>query len=387
VKAGRFDMKTLAKVTAFTVASLLLTVALGMRIANVGFFDETYTLEAEFSNASGVFEGDAVKLAGVDVGRVTGTRIEDGKAVVEFEVEEATPLTTETRVGIRWRNVIGLRFLYLYPAEGGQPLEEGDRIPLARTDAAGDVGEFLNRLGPVLQAIDPQKANEFLDAMNTALAGNEVVVQSLFTEGATLATELGAMDQQIQALIGNSDRILSAYASQDDDLGSIIDDLDTLGGELAGMTDQINSLVENFAIVQQEMERLLVENRGNIDATLAHLASVTGTLAENRKALRRTLCSLPPGVTPYYQTTSWGEWFNVRIVEFVVKDDQGKIIASASEPATARDPQAPPIVECPGGEAVTVPAGSGGAAPDQAGSPPAGTLDSWLDSIAPGGAA
>jgi phospholipid/cholesterol/gamma-HCH transport system substrate-binding protein len=387
VKGGRFDVRTLAKVTAFTVASLLLTVALGMRIANVGFFDESYTLEAEFTNASGVFEGDAVKLAGVDVGRVTETRIEGGRAVVEFEVEEATRLTTESRVGIRWRNVIGLRFLYLYPGEGGRPLEDGDRIPLARTDAAGDIGEFLNRLGPILQAIDPQKANEFLDAMNTALAGNEAVVQSLFTEGATLATELGSMDSQIQALIGNSDRILEAYAGQDDDIGSIIDDLDTLGGELAGMTDQINSLVENFAIVQQEMERLLVENRGNIDATLLHLDSVAGTLAENRKALSRTLCSLPPGVTPYYQTTSWGEWFNVRIVELVVKDDRGNIIASSSEPATARDDQAPPIVECPGGETVTVPAGNGAAAPDQTGSPPAGTLESWLDTVSPGGAA
>jgi phospholipid/cholesterol/gamma-HCH transport system substrate-binding protein len=377
---GRFDKATFVKVVAFTVGSILLTIALGMKIANVGFFGETVEYEAEFANASGVFEGDAVKLAGVDVGRVTGTGIEDGKALVTFEVDEDVPIGTDTRVGIRWRNVIGLRFLYLYPGTGGVRLENGARIPDERTDEAGDIGEFLNSLGPILKAIDPDKANAFLDAMNSALSGNEATVQALLTDGAGLAGELGEMDEDIQSLISSSDRIMAAYASQDDSIGQIVEDLDVLGGELATMTDDINALVTNFAVVQQEMERLLRENRDNIDGTLQDLNSVARTLALRREGLSTFLCSVPAGVAPYDQTSSWGEWFNVRIVEFTFRDETGALVSRTGEGPNARSGEDPPPFRC-GNE------GPAHAGPADAAEPTTRPmpLDSWLDSVISGG--
>lgn len=378
----------LIKVGAFSAVSVVLTVLLAIQIGNLQLFSNTYTVEAAFTDATGVFEGDAVKLAGVDVGRVSGTRIEDGKAVVTFEVEEEVRLTDQSRVGIRWRNVLGLRFLYLFPGEGGKPLEPGDRIPVERTDTAGDIGKFLNQLGPILQAIDPEKANAFLQAMNTALAGNEATVRALFSEGAVLADQLGAMDEEIQSLLRSSDKIMAAYASQNRAIGQIIDDLDLLGGSLAGMTEDVNSLVTNFAVVQEELLRLQQDSRADIDAGLQSLSSVTATLAKNREAVERLLCSAPRGVVPYALTTSWGEWFNVRIVEFVVKDREGNIIANAKEDSTARADEAPPTIVCPEGAPVEA---LGNADPTKPRSAQAsaqqrnGGLDAWLSTVVGGG--
>ena len=373
----RFSKATLLKVGAFTLASAVLTVGLAMKIANVGLFGDTYALEAVFDNASGVFEGDAVKLAGVDVGRVTGAEIENGRAVVSFEMDKDVRITSESRVAIRWRNVIGLRFLYVYPAQAGRVLEDGDRIPITHTDSAGDIGELLNRLGPVLKAIDPDKANAFLDAMNTALAGNETVVRTLLSEGSALATDLGDMDGQIRDLITSSDKIMAAYAGQNRNIGRIIDDLDVLSGRLATMTTEINALVENFAVVQQELERLLEENRSNIDTDLSYLSTLVRTLANNRAALSETLCTLPPGVLPYDDTSSWGEWFNVRISEVVVKDQNGNVITSQSETAQQGPDKPPPSVVCPSGNPVTATFGGGGAAE------PSGPVElaTWIDSV------
>src|SRR5439155_24936663 len=123
----------------------------------------THGVSAVFQNAAGVFKGHAVKLAGVDVGRVTGTEIQDGHAVVHFNVDDDVKLTTDSIVAIRWRNILGLRFLYVYPGDGsGRKLDDGATVPLSHTEDAGDIGQFLNELGPILQAIDPQKANAFL---------------------------------------------------------------------------------------------------------------------------------------------------------------------------------------------------------------------------------
>lgn len=337
-RSARFSKVTLLKVLAFVAMSAVFTAVLAMKIGNLEFFQHQYQLSAVFSDASGVFKGDAVKLAGVDVGRVSGARIEDGHGVVDFVVDDSVHLTRDATVAIRWRNVLGQRFLYLYPGSGdGARLSDGDTIGLDNTEAAGDLGQLLNELGPILKAIDPNKANAFLDAMNEALANNEGTVRQLLTEGGGLAQRLAGMDDQIQGLISSSDTVLSTYARQDKAIKGILDDLNSLGGSLGGMTDNINSLIVNFADVQQELDRFLKENRGNIDSSLGELQWLVRLLHGHRAELARTLCSLPSGVAPYFQTTSWGEWFNVRVVRITVKDNTGKTLVSQGENSLERD--------------------------------------------------
>jgi phospholipid/cholesterol/gamma-HCH transport system substrate-binding protein len=353
-------LKTLLKVLAFMLLSAVFTFALAVKIGNFRLFSHTYKVSAVFNNASGVFKGDAVKLAGVDIGRVVGTHIDHGHAVVDFNVNDGVKLTTSSVVGIRWRNVLGLRFIYVYPGTGGRALHDGAVVPLSQTQDAGDIGAFLNELGPILRAIDPQKANAFLDAVNTALGGSELAVRQLLSDGASLAGQLGKKDKEIGQLVANSSKIMAAYASQSGNLGHILDDLNTLGGKLAGITGQVNSLITNFADVQTQLDHVLKTSRGNIDATLSNADSVLATLAFNKTNLEHTLCSLPAGVAPYYQTSSWGQWFNVRVTTILFKDNSGNTIVQQNEgPSSRGGGQLRPVVTC-GGAPVNKPPKSGG---------------------------
>ena len=330
-------LRTLLKVLAFVLLSVVFTIGLAIKIGNLQLFAHNNSYSAVFADAAGVFKGDDVKLAGVNVGRVTGTRIENGHAVVDFTLSKDVKLSSDSIVAIRWRNVLGLRFLYVYPGSGGgRVLRDGAVVPLSQTEDAGDIGQFLNELGPILRAIDPQKANAFLDAVNTALGGSEVAVRQLLTDGATLAGQLGTKDKEIGDLVANSSKIMAAYASQSGNLGRILDDLNTLGGKLAGITGQVDSLITNFADVQSQLDHVLKASHGNIDSTLSSLDAVLGTVHANKKELESTLCSIPLGVAPYYQTSSWGQWFNVRVTKITFKDNSGKTIAGQGEGPLAR---------------------------------------------------
>ena len=359
----RFSKATLAKVIAFAAVSAVFTVGLALKIGNLRLFAHQYRLQAVFSDASGVFKGDAVKLAGVDVGRVQGANIDGGRAVVTFTVDDSVHLTADTVAAVRWRNVLGQRFLYLYPGTArGRFLQDGATIPMSQTEDAGDLGQFLNELGPILRAIDPAKANAFLDAMNVALAGDEPAVRQLLNDGAFLAGRLGSMDDQVKSLVGSSDQVMAAYASQQRAIAAILDDLNAVGGRLRGMNGDVDTLLVNFADVQQQLHTLLSQNRGNIDATLADLRAVTGNLSADRAQLARTICTLPAGLAGYFQTTSWGEWFNVRIVEAVIKDKHGNTVGSASESDQQHGPAEPPFT-CGG----PIPKGGGQAGAGAAG--------------------
>jgi phospholipid/cholesterol/gamma-HCH transport system substrate-binding protein len=327
----RVSKTMLLKVIVFTIICLAFTVALGVKLANSRLFADTYDMRAEFEDATGVMKGDAVKIAGVDVGRVTGTEIQDGKAVLSFNVDKGIQLPTDSEVAIRWRNVLGQRFLYLYPGDDAEVWDEGDTVPLSHTNNVADIGEFLNRVGPILKAIDPEQANAFLDAVNTALASNEDNVRTLLDAGASLASDLSERDGHIARTIGNADTIMEAFASQDDQIASIIDNLDDVSGVLARRTDDVNQLVTNFADVQDQLDELLATSSSNIDATIGSLDSVTSTLSSNQKNLARTLRSTPGGVSNYFQTTAWGEWFNVRIVELVLQDGESNDLVRQRE--------------------------------------------------------
>ena len=327
----RVSKTMLLKVIVFTIICLAFTVALGVKLANSRLFADTYDMRAEFEDATGVMKGDAVKIAGVDVGRVTETEIEDGKAVLSFNIDNDIQLPTDSEVAIRWRNVLGQRFVYLYPGDDDEVWDEGDTVPLSHTNDVADIGEFLNRVGPILKAIDPEQANAFLDAVNTALASNEENVRALLDAGASLASDLSERDGHIARTIGNADTIMEAFASQDDQIASIIDDLDNVSGVLARRTDDVNRLVTNFADVQDQLDELLATSSSNIDATIGSLDSVTSTLASNKENLTRTLRSTPGGVSNYFQTTAWGEWFNVRIVELVVQDGESNDLVRQRE--------------------------------------------------------
>lgn len=322
---------TLVKVILFGIVAAIMTTALGVKLANSRIFADTYDLEAAFENAAGVMAGDAVKLAGVDVGRVTGTEIEDGEAVVRFNIDRTVKLSKDSMVGIRWRNVLGQRFLYVYPGEGDDFYEEGERIPSTETEDVADVGELLNKVGPILKAIDPDEANAFLDAINTALQGNEPEIRRLLDEGAKLATTLAGEDENIKDLLTSADTVTAAFASQDEALGEIFENLDGVGEVLHRRLRDVNSLVSDFAVVQRELDDIVTENAGNIDSTIAGLDTLTGTLASHRKNLAETLKTLPLGVVSYQQTSSWGEFFNVRIIRATVQDRDSEIVAQADE--------------------------------------------------------
>ncbi|MGH2754967.1 MAG: MlaD family protein [Actinomycetota bacterium] len=321
----------LIKVVVFAAIAGLMTVALGVKLANSRLFAKTYSLEAEFEDATGVLLNDAVKLAGVDVGRVEAAEIEDGKAILTFNLDEDIELPKDSTVSIRWRNVLGQRFLYVFPGDDEEVWEEGDRIPVSQTRDVNDIGAFINRVGPVLKAIDPDEANAFLDAINTALEGNEQDIRQLLDDGAKLAQTLADEDIQIKGLIRSSSEIMGAFASQNEALGGIFDNLDGVGTMLRRRIEDVNTLVTDFAAVQRQLNQLVTENRENIDASIAGLDTVANILADEKKNLAKTLHTMPLGVIGYAQTSSWGEFFNVRLIALTVQDTASNIVVEQRE--------------------------------------------------------
>ncbi|MCB1005373.1 MAG: MCE family protein [Acidimicrobiales bacterium] len=302
----------LVKLGVYTLGCLLVLGWLVSEVGNVDWFADRTEYRAELHDVTGLVVNDEVKVAGVVVGKVTAIEIDRGRAVVTFEVDDDVALRSGTQVGVRWRNVLGQKYLYLYPSDEGDALEPGATLPLDRAVDAADVGELLNALGPVLQSIDPADANAFVQAVNEGLQGNEARVRSLLGDTATVADTLGGLDGEVGRIVTNLDRVVGALAERDVAVDATLRNLASLSGDLAARNDSLQSVVGDLAEVSEQVNRLLAENRGDLDVTIDDLEVIAATLAANRDALAETLDTLPAGVAPYHLISAYGQWFQVR---------------------------------------------------------------------------
>ena len=308
----RGEGRVLLKLGAYTAVCLLVLGWLVSMVGNTAFFAERTGFQAEVEDATGLRVNDAVKIAGVEVGVVTGIEIEQGHAVVSFELDDDTELLDSTQTGVRWRNVLGQKYFYLYPGDDGEPLEPGDTLPLDQSVPSADVGDFLNAVGPVLQALDPDDANAFVQAVSEGVSGNEARLRRLIDDSATLAQVFGGLDGEVGSILTNLDQVTAAVARRDDAVDELLVNLGSLSGDLAARNDSLNRLVTDFAGVQRRLARLLRENRGDLDGTIADLRVIADTLAAHDGDLEAALATLPEGVGPYHLISSTGQWFGVR---------------------------------------------------------------------------
>jgi phospholipid/cholesterol/gamma-HCH transport system substrate-binding protein len=76
-------------------------------------FEKNVPYKTYLSSITGLKVGDPVRLAGVDVGKITDIIILDDKIEIRFEVKPGTQIKTDTVAGLRLTNLLGGQFLGL----------------------------------------------------------------------------------------------------------------------------------------------------------------------------------------------------------------------------------------------------------------------------------
>ena len=92
----------LLRLCIFLGVCLLGVFALYAVFGELRFGEKTTAYNAEFTNVTGLENGDFVRIAGVEVGRVNNISIQDDTtALVEFNADESVVLTEGSRAVIR----------------------------------------------------------------------------------------------------------------------------------------------------------------------------------------------------------------------------------------------------------------------------------------------
>jgi phospholipid/cholesterol/gamma-HCH transport system substrate-binding protein len=310
-------IRTAIKFGAFVAVCLFFTGYLAFTIGNLDVRDplgrQTYSVSATFDDVTGLLVDDNVKVAGVVVGKVTSVRTEAGRAVVSFALDDDhADIPKDSSAAIRWRNLIGQRYVYLYPGSSAEALEDGDVID--KTASVVDLGELFNRLGPIVGAIDPAQVNEFLDTITSALDGREDKVGKALDDLATLTNGLAGRDDAIQRLITNLDTVAQTVNTRDAQIETMLQNLITLSNTFGDNTATLDAALVELSSFGTQLDGLLESNSTEIDRLLGNLALVTDTVHGKLPQLDTALANLAEASAAVFRAGNRGEFLNQKII-------------------------------------------------------------------------
>jgi phospholipid/cholesterol/gamma-HCH transport system substrate-binding protein len=268
--------------TAFQVGLIaIVLIAIG---AYLGFskdipFTRPFELKAAFENAPPIQKGQAVRIAGVDVGKVSKVESageESGAVLVTMKLEkDGLPIHEDAEVKVRPRIFFeGNLFMDLRPGTSSAPVADNDfTIPASQTSAPVQIDQVVGTLttntredlqklligyGEALNGKpqpgedddqDPdskgdtagQSLNDSLEYSADALRGGAIVNR------ATLGTEL----HDLSKLIGSQQKVFAALSTNETQLKDLISNFNITMGALA--SEEVN-LRETIAELPDVLE-------------------------------------------------------------------------------------------------------------------------------------
>jgi phospholipid/cholesterol/gamma-HCH transport system substrate-binding protein len=305
------------KLIIFIVVTTLATGLLAITIGNVSF-GSTKSYQAIFSDATGVVKGDDIRVAGVKVGTVKGVEIYDRtEALVKFTVQTTTQLTESTYATIRYRNLVGQRYIALTEGVGGSDvLRDGATIPLKRTQPALDLTVLFNGFKPLFAAMTPDDVNKLSYELVRVFQGEGGTLDGLLRDTASVTTTLASRDRLVGDLINNLNQTLTTIGDRDTQLSSLIIQFRKFISGLSSDRQAILGSLDSISNLAVQTSDLVTRIRPGLTKDITQLRAVTGNINANRAEVDRALKVLPIKLTKIGRTAIYGSWFNFYLCEF-----------------------------------------------------------------------
>jgi phospholipid/cholesterol/gamma-HCH transport system substrate-binding protein len=261
-------------------------------------WEKEFLVYAQFSNAQAVTpgQGQTVNVAGVEVGEISGVKLENGLAVVEMNITSPDLHAIYQNAHLLLRPKTGLNDMSI-ALEPGSPdaslpddgkLSSGDTLPVWNTLPAVNPDEVLASLDTDTRnylAVVANAGGEGLKGRGADLRALVAASQPTFAHTKRVMHALADRREKIKRLVTNLRLLSEASASKDRELASLV----------SGSTASFETIARREAELGATLDRL----PGALTATDHALVSTRGLatdLEPSLRALRPTIRGLGPAL-------------------------------------------------------------------------------------------
>jgi len=290
--------------------------------ANQGLpFVPTYKLNAEIPNGAKLVPGNEVRAGGFRVGVVDAITVVrrrvDGRerSVARLELKldkKIEPLSVDTRVGVRPRSALGLKYVELIPGRARRTFQNGATVPLRNASApAPELEDVLSTFTPETRR-DAQKT---LIGFGDAFAGR--------------GEQINETIQELRPFLVRLEPVMRNLSDPRSELRNLVPALAAAAGQVAPVAEVqarlFGELGDTFAALNRDpraLQETIAETPATLAAStasfrvqtpfLARFADVSRRLGPGAAELRRALQVTRPAledVAPYQTVCNYLVYF------------------------------------------------------------------------------
>jgi phospholipid/cholesterol/gamma-HCH transport system substrate-binding protein len=235
--------------------------------------DKAFPLSVELPNAQAVTpgQGQTIRVAGVEVGQIGKVELEDGKAIVNLDIEPKYKGLIRRDATALLRSKTGVKDMFIEVDPGdGKPMPENGRIRVENTLEDIDPDEILSALdsdtrdylrllvsgaGKGLKGRGSDLREAFarlgplhrdLARVSKAVARRRSNLRQLVHNYGLLTSELGHQDRNITRLVQTSQAVFEAMAAEDTGISTAV-------ARLPGALRQTESTLGKVDTLSQRM--------------------------------------------------------------------------------------------------------------------------------------
>jgi phospholipid/cholesterol/gamma-HCH transport system substrate-binding protein len=247
---------------AFVAAIIILEMVGGLEV-----FKRGYRLRALFNSVQELKQGDPVRMAGVDVGRVEKIDFSDSKVEVTMKIQSKAKVRTDSKATIRFVGLLGQNYISISFGTPTSPLADPG-TPLETTEQP-DLNTLLSKLDTVATGVEGLTKSFSGDSINNLLGP--------FTEF------LKENNPKLTAILGNVQTISSEIAQGKGTVGKLIND-DQLYNLAVGTVTNLDGTADDLRLTIGAARKIVTQiNEGQ--GTIGRLAKDDSLFREATNAM------------------------------------------------------------------------------------------------------
>ncbi|WP_354699670.1 hypothetical protein DSM112329_05391 [Paraconexibacter sp. AEG42_29] len=253
-----------------------------------------YKVKVLFPTAASMGPGASVRIAGIQVGKVTSVERKGAAAVLELKIGKGkTPLPEDTRAAIRLRTLVGENYVELLPGRSTRTLASGGILPVSQTENYVEADEILS----VLRGKTRDRARQLIQGFGSGLDGQGVRLNAMLKDTGDVVPAaddvtaiLGKDRQQVAAVVDHVGDVMREIGDRDTSIRTLASAGRQTFQALADRDDGLKATLEELPPTLRQVQ----ETSGLVKSVTARSAPVVANLARAVDDLRPVIANLRP---------------------------------------------------------------------------------------------
>ncbi|MDX2356910.1 MCE family protein [Dietzia sp. PP-33] len=252
-----------------------------------------YEVTIEMPNVTTITRNSPVRVNDVNVGSITGMRVEDYTAIVTVSLNEDVRLPGNSHAKIGQTSLLGSQHLEIFPPPDGDPqgsLSDGDVIPLANAGVYPTTEQTLSALSVVLTDGGLAQFETIATELNTALDGRQVDAKEVITQLESTVSGLDEQRADIIAAMDGLDRLSRQINEQNDTLSKALGQMPEALTLINDQKQELTTAIVSLGDFGNKANQLIDAGGGrDLVANLEDITPVLDALANSGRNLTRVL--------------------------------------------------------------------------------------------------